>query len=83
MLYHLFTYLEESYDLPGAGLFDFISFRASMAVIISLLISLILGKRIIGLLRKMQVGETVRDLGLEGQMSKHSCQNRGLCCPCP
>lgn len=77
MLYHLFTYLEESYDLPGAGLFDFISFRASMAVIISLLISLILGKRIIGLLRKMQVGETVRDLGLEGQMSKQGTPTMG------
>ncbi len=66
MLYYLFSYLNEL-DVPGAGVFDFITFRTAMATITSLVISLLFGKRIINLLRKMQVGETVRDLGLEGQ----------------
>ena len=77
MLYHLFSYLESAHSMPGAGLFEFISFRASMAVITSLLISLVFGKRIINMLRKKQVGETVRDLGLEGQLSKQGTPTMG------
>ena len=77
MLYHLFSYLENAHSMPGAGLFEFISFRASMAVISSLLISLVFGKRIINILRKKQVGETVRDLGLEGQLSKEGTPTMG------
>ena len=69
MLYYLFHYLD-SLSVPGAGVFDYISFRAAMAIITSLLISMVFGKRIINLLRKQQIGETVRDLGLEGQKAK-------------
>lgn len=77
MLVHLFEYLKEHYDLPGAGLFKFISFRAGMAMILSLLISMIIGKRIIDWLRKLQIGETVRDLGLAGQTSKAGTPTMG------
>ena len=70
MLYYLFTYLQEAFNFPGAGVFQYISFRAAMAVIVSLLISLIFGKRIISFLAKKQVGESIRDLGLEGQVEK-------------
>lgn len=77
MLYHLFTYLDEAYNLPGAGLFHFISFRASMAVIISLLISMAFGGRIIKRLQRMQVGETVRELGLAGQKEKEGTPTMG------
>ncbi len=75
MLYHLFNWLGA--DVPGAGLFSFISFRAAMAVFVSLLISLWWGKGIINLLRRMQVGETVRDLGLEGQVQKQVTPTMG------
>lgn len=75
MLYHLFNWLGA--DVPGAGLFSFISFRAAMAVFVSLLISLWWGKGIINLLRRMQVGETVRDLGLEGQVQKQGTPTMG------
>ena len=67
MLYHLFEYLDSQFDMPGAGLFDFISFRAGMAIITSLVISLIFGGKLISFLHKKQVGESIRDLGLEGQ----------------
>ena len=77
MLYYLFEYLEKHYQIPGAGLFQFISFRAAMAIILSLLISTIYGKRIILFLRKKQVGETVRDLGLEGQNEKAGTPTMG------
>lgn len=77
MLYHLFTYLQENFDVPGAGLFQYISFRASMAIITSLIISMFFGKRIIGLLHRLQVGETVRDLGLEGQKEKEGTPTMG------
>lgn len=77
MLYHLFEYLEKYYDLTGAGLFKFITFRASMAIILSLVISTIFGKRIINYLRKLQVGETVRDLGLAGQKEKEGTPTMG------
>ncbi len=77
MLVHLFEYLQEHYDLPGAGLFKFISFRAGLAMILSLLISMIIGKRIIDWLRSLQIGETVRDLGLAGQTSKAGTPTMG------
>ena len=77
MLYSIFTYLHETYDLSGAGVFQYISFRAAMAVIVSLLISMIFGKRIIRFLAHKQVGESVRDLGLEGQAEKAGTPTMG------
>lgn len=77
MLYYLFQWLDEQYDFPGAGLFQFISFRAGMSVILSLIISIVFGKRIINYLRKKQIGETVRDLGLEGQLNKKGTPTMG------
>jgi phospho-N-acetylmuramoyl-pentapeptide-transferase len=76
MLYYLFDWLQDL-DFPGAGVFYFISFRASMAIILSLLISLLFGKRIINILAKMQIGETVRDLGIEGQLEKKGTPTMG------
>ncbi len=76
MLYHLFTWLEK-HDVTGAGLFQYVSFRAGMAIIISLLISMVFGGRIIKFLRKLQVGETVRDLGLQGQKEKEGTPTMG------
>ncbi len=76
MLYYLFTYLDKL-DFPGAGVFRFISFRSAMAVIASLVISLLIGKRIILLLQKKQIGEVVRDLGLEGQYQKKGTPSMG------
>lgn len=77
MLYYLFDYLEKSYHLAGAGLFQYISFRSSMAFILALLISTIYGKRVIDFLRRMQIGESVRDLGLEGQVQKAGTPTMG------
>ena len=77
MLYYLFTYLQEAFNFPGAGVFQYISFRAAMAVIVSLLISLMFGKRIISFLAKKQVGESIRDLGLEGQVEKAGTPTMG------
>lgn len=77
MLYHLFQHLDKVYDVPGAGMFKYISFRASAAIILSLFISLIFGKRIINYLAKKQIGETVRDLGLEGQYQKQGTPTMG------
>ena len=77
MLYYLFKYLEESHQFPGASLFGFITFRAAVAIILSLLISTIFGKRIIRFLQKQQVGETIRDLGLEGQKEKAGTPTMG------
>jgi phospho-N-acetylmuramoyl-pentapeptide-transferase len=77
MLYYLFNYLDLQFDFPGAGLFQFISFRAALALIFSLLISLVLGKRIIQFLQLKQVGEIVRDLGLHGQLSKQGTPTMG------
>ena len=77
MLYYLFTYLDQSFDLPGAGVFQFITFRAAMAAILSLIIAMVFGKRIIALLRRQQVGETVRDLGLQGQKEKEGTPTMG------
>ncbi|MDC3252627.1 phospho-N-acetylmuramoyl-pentapeptide-transferase [Crocinitomicaceae bacterium] len=76
MLYYLFQYLNE-FDFPGAGLFDYISFRAAMALITSLIVSMAFGRRLIGLLQKQQIGETVRDLGLEGQLAKQGTPTMG------
>ena len=77
MLYYLFTYLQEAFNFPGAGVFQYISFRAAMAVIVSLLISLMFGKQIISFLAKKQVGESIRDLGLEGQVEKAGTPTMG------
>ena len=77
MLYYLFEYLEREFQLPGAGLFQFISFRASIAIIFSLLVSLIFGKKIIQLLNRFQMGESVRDLGLAGQNEKEGTPTMG------
>ncbi len=77
MLYHLFTTLRELYDLPGAGLFNFVSFRAAMSLLTSLLVGIAFGKRIIEWLQLKQVGEIVRDLGLEGQMNKQGTPTMG------
>lgn len=77
MLYYLFKYLEEAHQFPGASLFGFITFRAAVAIILSLMISTIFGKRIIHFLQKQQVGETIRDLGLEGQKEKAGTPTMG------
>jgi len=77
MLYYLFDFLNESYDLPGAGVFKYITFRAAMAVMTSLLISMVFGKSLIGRLQRLQVGETVRDLGLDGQTEKAGTPTMG------
>ena len=77
MFYYLFEYLENTFNFPGAQVFQYISFRASLAVITSLLISLIFGKSLINLLIRKQVGENVRDLGLEGQLQKKGTPTMG------
>ncbi len=77
MLYYLFEYLKQHFDFPGSSLFGFITFRAAMTIITSLLISTIFGKRIIRFLQKQQVGETIRDLGLEGQVEKSGTPTMG------
>ncbi len=76
MLYYLFDFLDQL-DFPGAGMFRYVSFRSALAVILSLLISTIIGRRIINYLQKMQIGETIRNLGLEGQMSKKGTPTMG------
>ena len=70
MIYYLFEYLESVYQLPGAGVFQYISFRAALAVITSLLVSMVFGGKIINLIRNKQIGEEVRTLGLEGEAQK-------------
>ncbi len=77
MLYYLFSYLQVHYKIPGAGLFNFISFRAAMAFLTSILISLVFGKRIIYFLQRKQVGEEIRNLGLEGQIQKQGTPTMG------
>lgn len=77
MLYHLFRYLDETYDLPGSGMFQYISFRAAAAIILSLLIVIIFGRRIIDFLRRRQIGEDIRDLGLQGQLQKKGTPTMG------
>ena len=77
MLYHFFNYINQNFDFPGSGLFEFISFRAGMAVITSLVITLVFGGRLIKFLQRKQVGESIRDLGLEGQMVKEGTPTMG------
>lgn len=76
MLYYIFNYLD-SLDFPGAGMFKYVSFRAVLAIIVSMLISTVIGRRIIDRLQKLQIGETIRNLGLEGQMSKKGTPTMG------
>ncbi len=77
MLYYLFEYLDKTFDFPGAGVFHYISFRAALALIGSLIISLVFGKRIIEYIRKKQIGETIRELGLDGQKQKSGTPTMG------
>lgn len=77
MLYYLFDFLEKQYQFPGATLFQFLSFRAALAVLISLMISTIYGRNIINYLQKKQIGETIRDLGLQGQIEKKGTPTMG------
>ena len=77
MLYHLFRYLDEAYDLPGSGMFQYISFRAAAAIILSLLIVIIFGRSIIDFLCRKQIGEEIRDLGLQGQLQKKGTPTMG------
>lgn len=77
MLYYLFEYLDKEFDLVGASVFQYISFRAGMATFISLLITITFGQNLIALLRKKQVGESIRDLGLQGQMQKKGTPTMG------
>ncbi|MCB6061090.1 phospho-N-acetylmuramoyl-pentapeptide-transferase [Flavobacterium psychrophilum] len=77
MLYYLFQYLDKYFDFPGAGVFQYITFRSALAIIMSLLISTIFGKRVISYLSRLQVGETVRELGLEGQTQKAGTPTMG------
>lgn len=77
MLYYLFDFLDKQFDFPGAGVFHYISFRAAMALILSLLISMVFGGRIIKLLQRKQVGETIRDLGLAGEKQKAGTPTMG------
>lgn len=77
MLYYLFEYLDKTMDIPGAGVFQYITFRSSLALMLSLLLSTIYGKRIVSFLRKQQIGETVRELGLAGQNEKAGTPTMG------
>lgn len=77
MLYYLFYYLHETLDLPGAGVFQYLSFRAAMAALLSLWITTVYGKHLIDFLRKKQIGESIRDLGLDGQMQKKGTPTMG------
>ncbi|MBX5439237.1 MAG: phospho-N-acetylmuramoyl-pentapeptide-transferase, partial [Thermoflavifilum sp.] len=77
MLYYLFTYLKTHFDLPGAGVFQYITFRATMAILLSLIISLFAGKRILLFLQRKQIGETVRQLGLSGENQKAGTPTMG------
>ncbi len=77
MLYYLFEYLDKTLNVPGTGVFQYITFRSALAIIMSLLLSTIYGKRVIGYLRKLQIGETVRELGLEGQTQKAGTPTMG------
>lgn len=77
MLYYLFNYLKAHFDLAGAGVFQFITFRVTMAIILSLVISMIFGKRLVNYLKKKQIGETIRDLGLQGEEKKKGTPTMG------
>src|SRR6185295_6737583 len=73
----LFQYLHDRFNIPGTGVFNYISFRAGMAIIVSLLISMVYGRSLVSFLRRKQVGETVRDLGLQGQLMKQGTPTMG------
>lgn len=77
MLYHLFRYLDRFWDIPGSGMFQYISFRAAAAIILALLIAIIFGRSIIDFLRRKQIGEEIRDLGLDGQLKKRGTPTMG------
>ena len=77
MFYHIFKHLGEHYDIPGSGMFQYISFRAAAAIILALLIVIIFGRKIIDFLRRKQIGEDIRDLGLEGQLQKRGTPTMG------
>jgi len=77
MLYYLFDYLNKEFNLPGTGLFQYISFRSAAAIIVALLISFVFGNRIISTLKRLQVGESVRELGLDGQKEKEGTPTMG------
>jgi phospho-N-acetylmuramoyl-pentapeptide-transferase len=77
MLYHLFDYIDQEFDLFGVGVFQYISFRSGLAVLISLLITITFGQRLINLLKAFQLGESIRDLGLSGQMEKQGTPTMG------
>ena len=77
MLYYLFSYLDRNYKIPGAGVFQYITFRTAMAVIVSLIVTTVYGRRLIEYLRFKQVGESIRNLGLEGQMQKTGTPTMG------
>ncbi|BDD09789.1 phospho-N-acetylmuramoyl-pentapeptide-transferase [Fulvitalea axinellae] len=77
MFYYLFDFLQRQFDVPGAGVFQYISFRASAAMLVSLLITITFGERLINMLRRLQVGESIRDLGLDGQMEKKGTPTMG------
>ena len=77
MIYYLFNYLDRMYDFPGAGMFNYISFRGAAAFLFSLIIALVFGKKIINFLRRKQIGETVRHLGLQGQDEKAGTPTMG------
>src|SRR6185295_18953283 len=77
MLYYLFNYIDKQFDFPGAGVFQYISFRAGVAAVLSLLITITFGAKLISFLRRKQVGEEIRNLGLEGQMQKKGTLTMG------
>src|SRR6201996_5108440 len=77
MLYYLFDYLNKNYSIPGLGVFQYTTFRMAMAVIVSLIVTTVYGRRLIDFLQKKQVGETIRNLGLEGQMQKTGTPTMG------
>ncbi len=77
MIYHLLKYLETHFDIPGSGMFQYLSFRAAMAIIMALLIGAIFGRRLILFLQRKQIGEEIRNLGLEGQMQKRGTPTMG------
>ncbi len=77
MLYHLLDYLQNNFDVPGAGLFKYLSFRSGAAIVIALVIGAVFGKKIIAMIRRRQIGEDIRNLGLEGQMQKKGTPTMG------
>ncbi|MEM7055734.1 MAG: phospho-N-acetylmuramoyl-pentapeptide-transferase, partial [Bacteroidota bacterium] len=77
MLYYLIRYIDEAFDIPGTGVFKYISFRAAAAAVLSLLITILLGKWLIGFLQKKQIQEGIRALGLAGQVGKGNTPTMG------